>query len=466
MTRSVLIRHGYVVTMDAKEHIFRDGAVLVEDGVITFVGSDDAAPSGAEETVDARSCIVIPGLIDTHVHLAQALLRGLVPDNVRLIPWLRDWVWPLQGVYDASDGRASANLCITEMLKSGTTCFLESLIHTRYGFDGIAEAVKSSGIRGVLSKSVMDLPGYATQSTIMSPGMIEQKDATLREFKEMHGKWNNKAEGRILVWLGLRTPGACTTDLYREVAHIRGEFGSGITMHLAEVREDLEYFGGLTTSPSGFLEQLGLLGGRHVYAHCVWLDAKDMEKFAATGTSVAHCPSSNLKLGSGVAPICEMIRKRVNVTLGCDGGPSNDCYDLLRETKLAALLQKGTLQDASCITAIDVMKMATANGARALGLDHKIGSIVPGKRGDIVIVSLKGPNLLPALNPLNNLVYSASGANIRDVLVDGQIVVREGELLTINEDKVREDAKKHSALILDRSGLRDTLEKDYPLTVE
>lgn len=449
--------------MDVEGHIFRDGAVLVEDGVITFVGPNDAAPSGAEETIDARACIVIPGLIDTHVHLAQALLRGLVPDNVRLIAWLRDWVWPLQGSYDTSDGRASANLCITEMLKSGTTCFLESLLHTRYGFDGIAEAVKSSGIRGVLSKSIMDLPGYAKESTIMNPGMIERKDAAIAEFKEMHRKWNGKADGRILVWLGLRTPGACTQELYREAAKIRREFDSGITMHLAEVREDLEYFEGLAIRPSQFLEQLGLLGGRHVYAHCVWLNAQDIEKFAATETSVAHCPSSNLKLGSGIAPVLDMIRKRVNVSLGCDGGPSNDCYDLLREMKLASLLQKGTHQDASCITAIDVLKMATINGARALGLENSIGSIEPGRRGDITVVSLKEPNLLPSLNPIDNLVYAGSGSDVRDVIINGKIVVRDRLVLTLDEDSVREEAQKHAAQVLDRSGLRDRLERNYPL---
>lgn len=449
--------------MDAAGHIFRDGDILIEDGVINFVGPSGSAPSSAEETIDARSCIVIPGLIDTHVHLAQALLRGLVPDNVRLIPWLRDWVWPLQGVYDASDGRVSATLCITEMLKSGTTCFLESLLHTRYGFDGIAEAVKSSGIRGVLSKSIMDLPGYAKESTIMNPGMIEQKDATIAEFKEMHRKWNNKAGGRILVWLGLRTPGACTQELYREAARIRREFDSGITMHLAEVKEDLEYFESLATRPGQFLEQLGLLGGRHVYAHCVWLSAQDIEKFAATRTSVAHCPSSNLKLGSGVAPVLEMIRKGVNVTLGCDGGPSNDCYDLLRETKLASLLQKGTHQDASCITAIDVLKMATINGARALGLDDKIGSIGPGKKGDVTVVSLRGPSLLPALNPIDNLVYAGSGSDVRDVLVDGRILVRDRQLLTLDEDSVREETRKHAVDVLERCGLRERLEENHPL---
>ncbi|MEM4314794.1 MAG: amidohydrolase [Nitrososphaerota archaeon] len=452
----ILLKGGFVIPVDGSRRILRRGGVLVEDGVISMVsGYDDVMQYAAgAEVVEAENCVIIPGLVDTHVHLAQALIRGVVPDNLTLVPWLKNWIWPLQGVYDHADGRASAALCILEMLKTGTTCFVESLLHSRYGFDGVAELVERSGIRGVLSKSIMDMRGYSGAEDVIHPGMAEEKEQCLSEFKTMHRRWAGRADGRIDVWLGLRSAGAVSEELLHESAAIAKEFNTGITMHVAEIREDIEYYRNTyKSSTSGFLEKFGLLGDRRVFAHCVWLNYEDMGKFAATGSTVAHCPSSNLKLGSGIAPVSDMLGHGVNVGLGCDGGPSNDCYDMVREMKLASILQKGRTTDPGTISAWDVLEMATRNGAKAVGRSHELGSLEKGKKADLVVVQLSRPSVTPISNPLSLLVYSASGEDVRDVMIDGRFVVRDKKVLTLNEAEVLRDANRHLTRVLEKSGL-------------
>jgi 5-methylthioadenosine/S-adenosylhomocysteine deaminase len=449
----VLFKGGFVIPMDGGRRIIRDGCVLVDGDRVEMVGSTEQVlpHSAGAETVDSEGCVIIPGLVDTHIHLAQALIRGVVPDNLPLIDWLRNWVWRLQGVYDAEDAKASAALCILEMLKTGTTAFVEVHLHSRYGFNGIAELVEKSGIRGVLSKSVMDMGGYAAEENILPPGMVEDKDACIREFKEMHRRWNGGAGGRIDVWLGLRSAGAVSNELYLEAAALAEEYDTGITNHVAEVREDIEYYRrAFGTGASGFLEKFNLLGERRIYAHCVWINEEDMRRFAATGTTVAHCPSSNMKLGSGIAPVSDMLKHGVNVGLGCDGGPSNDSYDMLREMKLAALLQKVRTLNPQAISAWDVLEMATRNGAYAIGKLKTLGSLEPGKKADLVVVSLKHPSLHPISNPLSLLVYAATGSNVRDVMVDGRFVVRDGKCLTLDEEQVLKNANRHLERVLNK----------------
>lgn len=448
-----LIEVGYLIPVNERR-IIRDGAVYAEDGRIIAVGKRDEvlkSVSRPEYRVRVKRGAAIPGLINLHVHLAQALIRGIVPDNITLIPWLRDWVWPLQGVYDEEDGRASAELCILEMLRSGTTCFLEVHIHKRYGFDGIAEAVKESGIRGVLSKSVMDMPGYATEEGIIHPGMIEDR-GSLSYFREMHAKWDGAAEGRINVWIGLRTPGACSDELYMEAEELARRLDTGMTMHLAEVREDLDYFRERRTTPAKFLKRFGMLGEKRVYIHCVWLSREDMREFAESGASVAHCPSSNLKLGSGLAPIVEMLETGMNVGLGTDGGPSNDTYDMLREVKLASILQKGRTLNPTSILAWDALEMATINGARALGKEKELGTLEPGKKADITVIGFRRAGLYPITNPLNLIVYAASGQDVTHVIIEGKPIVEEGKVLTLDEKKVLEKAQERMEKVLEKAG--------------
>ena len=451
----MIVAGGTVITMDPDRRIIADGALLVRGDRIVEVGKAHALPARFPHEVVHRfpDHLIIPGLVDTHVHLAQALIRGCADDRA-LVEWLSDRVWVLQGHMTEDDGRASARLCIAEMLRSGTTTFLESMLAHRYGFDGIAEVVRDSGIRATLAKIVMDTPRYADASLPMHPGMVEDRETGLGGTLAMHRRWHGGADGRIRVWFGPRTPGAVTPDLYREIGRLAAEHGIGITMHLAEVREDREFlrraYGRL---PVEFAEDVGLLGPHVVLVHMIWITDAEMRTLARTGTHVSHNPSSNTKLASGICPVPALLRAGVNVALGCDGGPSNNAYDVVREMKLAACLHKGVTGDPRVLPAEAVLEMATLSGARALGLEAEIGSLEPGKKADLAIFDTRRLHLTPSPNPVGTLVYAACGADVSDVMVDGRWVVRDSRLLTMSEEEVIRDARARAGALFRRAGI-------------
>ena len=452
---SILVRGGTVVTMDPLRRVIEDGAVALEDGLITGVGrTDDVKPSKRPEfEIDGKGTVVVPGLVDTHIHLAQALIRGCA-DDTSLIDWLQKFVWPLQGNFDAQDGKASAELCMLEMIKSGTTTFLESLLHTRYGLDGIAESIETSGMRGFLSKTVMSLAGYGSEQSIMHPGMVEDGETCLREVETYFRRWNGKANDRIRIWYGARSLGGCTPQLYRQIAEGAKRLGTGVTMHLNEVQEDARYakkeFGKL---PAEFMDEVGLIGSNVVFAHGVWLTEPEWAILARKHASVAHCPSSNMKLSSGIASVPEMMRAGVNVGLGCDGGPSNNCYDMIREMKTASLLHKVRTLDPLTMKAGTVLEMATIGGARALGLEQQIGSIEVGKKADLVLVNLGSAHLTPTFNPISSIVYAAEGSDVETVIVDGRIIMENKVVKTLDEERVIRVANDHASKLLKRAGV-------------
>src|SRR5712691_9695942 len=434
----MLFTNATVITMNTTRDIITNGAVAVEGNRIVAVGKSDALRQQYvdDEVIDVQGKLIIPGLIDTHVHLAQALIRGCA-DDMALIQWLCERVWVLQGNFTEDDGYASARLCIAEMLKSGTTTFLESMLAHRYGFNGIARAVDESGMRACLAGIVMDMPTYATQSNAMHPGMIESRETSLFGVLEMHSKWNGAANERIHVWFGPRTPGGVSSELYREMSELAHQREMGITMHLAEVEADkifLQERYGL--SPVLYAESVGLLGPKTVLVHMVWLTQEDIEKLAASRTSVSHNPSSNSKLASGVCKVPQMLASGVNIALGCDGGPSNNDYDMIREMKLAAIIHKAVTLDPLIIPAETALELATINGARSLGLEHEIGSLEAGKKADLVVINLNRLHTTPSFNPVSTLVYAATGGEVETVVVDGRIVVDQGRLLTMNEEEI------------------------------
>ena len=422
---SVLLEGGIVLTMDGGK-VIRDGSVLVHGKKIIAVGKSGDVRCEAERIIDCRNKIIMPGLVDTHIHLAQALIRGSA-DDLPLIKWLNERVWPLQSTYDEDLGAISTELCIAEMIRSGTTSFVESGLHRKYGLDGIARVVERTGIRGVLSKLVMDRAYYADHR--MYGGMIEDKGEAISEARRMIDRWHDGAGGRIKVWFGARTPGACSPELYTELGAMAEELNVGVTLHLAEVREDVRFMRGeYGMSPVEFMESCGLNNGRTILAHCVWLGERDIKLMKA---NVAHCPASNLKLASGIAPVVEMLKNGVNVSLGCDGAPCNNSYDMVREMYLASLLQKGQLLDPEALPANEALKLATLNGAEAAGFH--CGSITEGKLADIITINLKKSHLMPLRDPVSAVVYSAKGSDVCDVLVDGKVLMENRVLKTIDE---------------------------------
>ena len=429
---------------------------MVQDGRISEVRRSDTIPEGhkADLRISARGMAVIPGLIDTHIHLAQSLLRGCA-DDLSLVDWLGRRVWPLQASFTEADGKVSAELSMLEMLRSGTTSFVGVDVVSRYGFDGIAKSVANAGMRGVLAKTIMDSPGYGTKSSMMPPGLIEDKESCLREAKSMIRKWNRNKRGMVKAWVAPRSLGGCSRELYTEAAEVAKDYDTRITMHLAEVKEDIKYAKknfGLT--PFEFIERVGLAGHRSLFAHMVWLGDEDIRRVARTKSNVAHCPSSNLKLASGIPRVPEMIEAGVNVGLGCDGAPCNNSYDMIREMKIAAIIQKGRMLDSKVMPATSVLEMATMNGARAMGMQKEVGSIEVGKRADIVLIDLKKPHLVPYGDVVSNIVYSAMGSDVDTVLVDGRVLLRGGKVLTLDERRIVDEAEKHQKELVSRSGIR------------
>lgn len=450
-----MIKNGYILTMNSQRQIIRDGAVLVQEGKIGRVGKmSDLKDAKADTVLDARNMVVLPGLIDTHVHLAQALIRGCA-DDVSLVDWLKNYVWVLQGNFTTDDGRVSAELCMAEMIKTGTTSFIECMIHTRYGFEGIAKAVEKAGMRAALSKIVMDSTGYADSPDIMYPGMVEDSEDCFRETEAMYAKWHGKADGRIQVWYGLRSLGAVSPDLFREVARRTRAQRTRMTMHLGEVVDDVRYVKDKKyKSLTSFAREMGLLGPEMVFAHGVHFDESDLRTLAETQTNVAHCPASNMKLASGFARLPDMLRLKVPVSLGCDGGPSNNTYDMVREMRLAALVHKPVAQNPTVVNAEQVLEMATIGGATAMGIQENVGSLEPGKLADIILIDMKEIGLTPLPNPVSNLVYAGCGRYVDTVMVDGRVLMRGKRLLTLNESEIMKSANDHAAALLERSGVR------------
>ncbi len=463
----IYVRGGWIITMDSKRRIIKDGAIAIEDGEIRAVGKAEQLDKDYRYHSDvvinnSPHDIVMPGLINTHVHLAQGLLRACA-DYLPLIPWLKDRVWPLQGNYKPEEALASAKLVTLEMIKTGTTTFLETGLVGRYGPDKIIEFLHSSGIRAAVARHVMDMTGYALEENILHEGLIELGDKsykdTIRLYHKYHG-WDN----RIWIWFGPRTPGAVSIELYRKMAEKAKELKTGITMHLAEVKADVEYtitkFG---KKPVEFAQWVGLTGPNVVLVHVVWATDEEIKLLAETKTTVSHNPCSNMKLASGAARISDMLKAGVNVALGTDGGPSNNDYDLLREMKHAALLQPLRTLDARAIRVEQVLEMATINGAKALMIDHMVGSIESGKRADIIVVDLNKPHLKPFNNPLSHIVYSATGYDVKHSIIDGKLVMFNGKVLTLNEEEILKEADKAAYSLYERAGLCKEPETIWPI---
>lgn len=452
---AVLFDDVTVITMNARREILTGASVAVQADRIAAVGArrELAAAFPKAERLDARGMLLMPGLVDTHVHTAQAMIRGCA-DDLGLLDWLGKRVWVLQGNYSAEDGRASAALCALEMIKSGTTTFLECMLAERYGFDGVAEVVLQSGLRGAIAKIVMDLPSYAEAPDSMHRGMVESAEASFEEALALHERWEGAAEGRIQVWFGPRPPGGCTPALYRRMMQAAAERGMGVTVHLAEVREDIEHIRrehGL--SAIEYARSVGMVGPRVLLVHVIWVGEDEIRLLAETGTHVTHNPLSNSKLASGIAPIPEMLAAGVNVGLGTDGGPSSNDYDLVRALRWASYLHKARRLDPTLMPVEQAIEMATVNGARAVGWQDRIGSLEPGKRADFVVFDLDRPHLTPAPNPLSALVCAGTGKDVHMVVIDGKVVVQDGQVLTLDQGRILAEARERSARLYHRAGI-------------
>jgi len=438
MTKSILIKGGTIITLNGRDEIVK-GDLLVREGRLVSIGETIET---ADEVIDARGCAVLPGFVQTHIHLCQTLFRGAA-DDLPLIDWLKQRVWPLEAAHTPASVRASARLGIAELIKGGTTCALtmETVNHTAEVFRAVAE----TGFRATVGKCMMD------GGDDVPPALFEKTDDSIRESLALLEEWHGRADGRIRACFAPRFAVSCTRELLSEVARLSREHGVLVHTHASENRAEIEMVERATGMRNiEYLASLGLAAPHIALAHCVHVNELELGLLAQTGTHVLHCPSSNLKLGSGIAPVVEMLARGISVSLGADGAACNNRLDMFTEMRTAALLQKVS-HGADALPARRVLRMATVDGARALGLAQEIGTLEQGKRADLIVVALERLHQTPRPDIVSTLVYAAQATDVRTVLIDGQVVMHERELSTGSEREVIVEAAAQAELLFARA---------------
>lgn len=440
MRPSLLIKHATIVTMnDALEVV--EGSVSVRDGRIASVGAEP--PDRHDRVLDAKGGYLLPGFVQTHLHLCQTLFRGYA-DDMPLLDWLRRRVWPLEAAHTAATLRASTRLASAELLLGGTTAALT--METVHDTDAVFEALEEMGLRAVVGKCMMDsgddLPGRLREDT----------RASIDESVALRKRWDGRADGRLRAAFAPRFAVSCSRGLLEAVADLSGREGAIVHTHASESRDEVEVVRGISGGRGNleYLADVGLASPHLCAAHCVWVGDSEMSVLAERGVKVLHCPASNLKLGSGIAPIAEMRGLGISVSLGADGAACNNRLDMFDEMRLAATLQ-AVRKGPGALTARDALWMATREGARALGLDAEIGSIEPGKRADLIVVDRSRPHLLPDVDPWSSLVYAARATDVAGTIVDGRVLVENFRLVHDDARAIEAEARSAARTLASRA---------------
>ncbi|MFC5652704.1 5'-deoxyadenosine deaminase [Paenibacillus solisilvae] len=439
---TTLLRNATIVTMNDQDQIVV-GDVLLRDDRIVSVGETITEHDADTTVIEAKGKLLLPGFVQTHIHLCQTLFRGRA-DDMALMDWLRKRVWPLEAAHDEESVYYSAMLGIGELLRSGTTTILdmETVSHT----DSAFQAMASSGIRAISGKVMMDAGGDVPL------GLQEQTDKSVAESTRLLEKWHGHDGGRLGYAYCPRFVVSCSEQLLIEVRDLAAHYNVLVHTHAAENLEEIE----LVRSQRGmrnivYLHHIGLTSPRLVLAHCIWLDDEEREIIRRTGTKMTHCPGSNLKLASGIAMVPELLEQGVEIGIGADGAPCNNTLDMFQEMRLTALLHKVRCGPES-MDARTVLRMATIGGARTLGLDHLIGSIEAGKKADLALLDLNDFHTFPSYeaDPYSRVVYAASRGNVDSVWVDGKRVVERGKVRTVDKRLVLREADRSIARLLKR----------------
>ncbi len=445
---SFLLKAGRIVTMDPARRILVNGAVRVEGQRIAALVTPEelrSLPPFSGEVIDAGSGTVIPGFVQTHVHLCQTLFRGLA-DDLPLLDWLRLRIFPLEAAHTALSMYASARAGILELIGCGTTTILDmgSIRHEAE----IVRAITESGMRAFVGKALMDI-------NEQYPPLKEPTECALRSAEEEAAAWHGSAGGRILYAVAPRFVLSCSEGLLREAGSLAAGFrGALVHSHASENRLELD----AVRKRCGvgnieYFDRLGILDSRMCLAHCIWLEERELDLLAEREGRVLHCPSSNLKLGSGIANVPRMLERGIVVSLGADGAPCNNMLDMFEEMRLAALIQK-PVHGAGALTAPEVFALATVGGAQALGILHDTGSIEPGKKADLVVLNLDRPwnplRVEEAEDLYSAMVYTGRPANVESVLIDGVWVYRDGAYCSLDRAKIAAEARAELAKLLRR----------------
>lgn len=435
----VILRGGTILTVDSNWRI-ETGDVASRDGEIVQIGGEYAPQDRDFEIIDAEGCVVMPGLVQSHIHTCQTLARGRA-DDLELLDWLRNVVWPYEAALEADDLAVAARLACVELILGGTTSVLDmgTVRHT----DAIFEAARDAGLRATIGKAMMDSPDTP-------PGLRENTEDSLAESARLCETWNGTENDRLRYAYAPRFALSCTDDLLREAARQARQRGVRIHTHASENRDEIAEVKRRTGLDNiAYLHSLGLTGDDVCLAHCVWLNQDERRLLAETGTHLLHCPSSNAKLASGVAEIPELLEAGISVSLGCDGAPCNNNLDAFFELRLAALLHKPRC-GAKAMRAPLAVRMATLEGARALGLEDRIGSLELGKRADMIAVDVSGAHVIPTPDPFSAVTYACRASDVRHVVIDGRVVVRDRDLLTLDAREIISDARWRAQKIFGR----------------
>jgi len=442
---SLLVRNATILTMNDAFDVV-EGAVLVRDGRIVAVGAEATIGSTpVDRVLDARQGFVLPGLVQTHVHLCQTLFRGYA-DDLPLLDWLRQRVWPLEAAHTPASLRASTALAAAELLLTGTTSVLT--METVHDTDAVLECLVGTGLRATVGKCMMDAPAEG-----VPPRLRESARRAIDESVALRRRWHGAGEGRLRVALAPRFAVSCTRDLLEAAAAVSAQEQVVVHTHASESRAEVDLVRRQTGMNNvAYLDATGLATSRLCVAHCIWIDDEEQRLIAERDVKVLHCPGSNLKLGSGLAPIAELAGRGVCVSLGADGAACNNRLDMFAEMRLAATLQ-AVRRGPGVLRARDVLWMATRGGARTLGADRELGSIEPGKHADLIVVDRSRPHLASAPDPYSALVYAAGGSDVRATVVGGAVLVDEFALTRIDPVRAAAEAADEARRLAARAGL-------------
>jgi 5-methylthioadenosine/S-adenosylhomocysteine deaminase len=424
----MLIKNGTILTMDAQNSVIRDGLLGISKEAISFIGRESNKPYGANKVVDAKGGLILPGLINGHTHAAMTLFRGLA-DDLPLMAWLNNYIFPAESRMDGDFVFTGTLLACAEMIMSGTTTFCDMYLFE----EEVARASKEAGMRCLVGEVLYDFdsPNY---------GSIENG---LRYTETLINTWAD--DPLVSIAVEPHSLFTCSPDLLRACNDLALRHKVPLIMHLAETQSELdEIKKRYGRTPVKHLQSLGILGPHLIADHCVHLQQADIAVLAQHGVKAIHNPESNMKLASGIAPVPEMLANQMTVGLGTDGCASNNNLDLFAEMDMAAKLHKVNAMDTTVMDALTVVRMATIEGARALGMGKITGSIEKGKRADVIVIDTRKPHLTPMYNPFSHLVYTARGNDVSHAIINGRLVMEERRLLTLDLFEIMERAREKS----------------------
>lgn len=426
----LLVHGGTIVTMDAELRVIAEGAIAVQEGKITAVGTsaDLAARFEAKRSLDAHGAIIMPGLINAHGHAAMSLFRGLADDRA-LMDWLRNYIFPAEAKFvDEAFVRAGTKLALLEMALGGTTTYVDMY----YFEDAVADETAKAGLRGMLGQTLIDFPAPDFKTW---EAMIAATDAYL-------AKW--KGNRLIVPALAPHAPYTVSPEHLQEVKALSDKYGAPILLHVAETKQEIETVREkYQATPVVHLDKLGLLCPRLIAKHVVWATDDELLLLKKHNAGVAHCPQSNMKLASGIAPVPKMLELKLAVGLGTDGPASNNDLDMWEEIDTAAKLHKVATGDPTVVSARQALAMATIEGARAVHMAERIGSLEVGKEADFILVGIDAPHQTPLYDVYSHLVYATKASDVRTVVVAGKVIVEDRKPVTLDPEAIRRDATRY-----------------------